>query len=214
MEIAIFQVMGRVPQRLVLAIAVVTAVAAWPAAASAQRVCWPGVKVPPFEVPAVTIPAKEIPGQTISIPALPPGCVGDACWAIPAVPNVTIPSITVPAVTIPAFTIPAITIPERCFDDEKTDVPPPSETTVRIRHYERIDATFSLSLSVAYWRQTGTSTLVPNYRAEGFGESNAAGHVKNQYVRSYFRSDGTFVPGYWRYGKSYGRATCTVIRCG
>jgi hypothetical protein len=208
-----FQVMGRVPRRLVLTIAVATAVAAWPAAASAQRVCWPGVKVPPFEVPALTIPAKEIPGKTISIPTVAPGCVGDTCWAIPTVPSVTIPSITIPAVTIPAIMIPGITLPERCFDAEKTDVLPPSETTVRVRNYQRIDASFSLALSVVYWRQTGASSLVPDYSAEGFGEANASSHVKNQYVRSYFRVDGTFVPGHWRYGKSDGRPTCKIIRC-
>jgi hypothetical protein len=205
--------MGRFPRRSVLAIAVVVAIAAWPATASAERVCWPGVNVPAFEIPALTIPAKEIPGKTISVPAIPGGCVGDVCWSVPTIPTITIPSVTIPAVTIPAVTIPAITIPERCFDTEKSDVLPPSETTVRVGHYEQIDGQFSLSLSVAYWRQTGTSSMAPNSRAEGFAEATASGHVKNQYVRSYFRRDGTFVPGYWRYASKGGRPTCKIVRC-
>lgn len=208
-----FLVMGGFQRRLLLTIAVVSAVVAWPAAASAQRVCWPGVKVPPIEIPAVTIPAKEIPGKAISIPPFPPGCVGDACWAISTVSVVTIPSITIPAVIIPAITIPGITVPERCFDVEDTDAPPPSETTVRIRNYQQIDSSFSLALSVVYWRQTGSSSLVPNYAAKGFGEATASGRVKNQYVRSYFRTDGTFVPGHWRRGTTGGRPTCKIIRC-
>ena len=208
-----FLPMGRFQRRLVLTIAVFAAVAAWPAAASAERVCWPGVKVPAFEIPAVTIPAKELPGKTITVPAVPGGCVGDVCWSVPTVPPITVPSVTIPAVIIPAITIPAITIPERCFDSEKSDALPPSETTVRVGHYERIDSSFSLSMSVAYWRQTGSSSMVPNTKAKGFGEVTASGHVKNQYVRSYFRRDGTFVPGYWRYATSSGRSTCKIVRC-
>src|SRR5262245_45408342 len=126
--------MGRFPRRTVLAVAVVVAIAAWPATASAERVCWPGVNVPAFEIPALTIPAKELPGTTISVPAIPGGCVGDVCWSVPAVPTITVPSVTIPAVTIPAVTIPAITIPERCFDTDASDVLPPSETTVRTGH--------------------------------------------------------------------------------
>ena len=205
--------MSSYARSLVLTIAAIAAVAAWPAVASAQRVCWPGVKVPPFEVPAVTIPAKEIPAKEIPIPTIPGGCVGDHCWTIPTIPAITIPAITIPAVTIPAFTIPGYTLPERCFDSDTTGAPPPSQTTVRVRNYQRLDSSFSLALSIAYWRQTGTSSMVPNHSAEGFGESDAAGFAKTQYVRSYIRSDRTFVPGHWRKATSDGRPTCKIIRC-
>jgi hypothetical protein len=214
-EIVILVVMGRLLRSLTLVAVAVAAVAAWPLTASAQRVCWPGVKVPPFEIPAVTIPAKEtpgkeIPGKEIVIPAITvPGVT------IPAItiPAITVPGVTIPAITIPAITIPGITVPERCFDTEKTDAPPPSETTVRIRNYHNVDSQFSLALSVAYWRQTGPSSMVPNYKAKGFAEATASGSVKNQYVRSYVRVDGTFVPGYWRHAKRDGRPTCKIIHC-
>jgi hypothetical protein len=49
--------------------------------------------------------------------------------------------------------------------------------------------------------------------AAGFGELNAAGFPKNQYVRSYVRRDGTFVHSYWRNSPSDGLPTCRVISC-
>jgi hypothetical protein len=181
-------------------------VTAWPAVANAQRVCWPEVKVPPVEISAITIPAKEIPAREITVPAIPG-------WVAPAIPAITIPAITIPAVSIPAFTIPGYTVPERCFDSEKTDALPPFKTSVRVRNYHHIDSSFSLALSVAYWRQTGPSSQVPDHSAEGFGESTAAGFAKNQYVRAYIRTNGTFVPGHWRHSTSDGRPTCKFIRC-
>jgi hypothetical protein len=197
----------------VVSIAAVTAITTWPAVANAERVCWPGVKVPPIEIPAVTIPAKEIPAKEIAIPTIPGGCVGDHCWTVPTLPAITIPAITIPAVTIPAFTIPAYTVPERCFDSVATDAPPPSETTVRIRNYQHVDSSFSLALSVAYWRQTGKSSMVPDYSADGFGETTASGFAKNQYVRAYVRTDGTFVPGHWIRAVTDGRPTCKIVFC-
>lgn len=197
--------MGRRTRNLTLTIAVISVTVAWPAAANAKQVCWPGVNVPPVEIPATTIPAKEIPARKITIPTIPG-------WVATTTPTITIPAITIPAVSIPAFTIPGYTVPERCFDS-KNDALPPSKTSVRVRNYHRIDSNFSLALSVAYWRQTGTSSLVPEHSAEGFGESTAAGFAKNQYVRAYIRTDGTFVPGRWRHGTSDGRPTCKFIRC-
>ena len=188
-----------------LTVAAITTVTAWPAVANAQRVCWPGVTVPPVEIPAITIPAREIPARQITIPAIP-GRVA------PTIPTITVPAITIPAVSIPAFTAPGYTVPERCFDS-KNDALPPSKTSVRVRNYHRIDSNFSLALSVAYWRQTGPSSLVPEHSAEGFGESTATGFAKNQYVRAYIRTDGTFVPGRWRHGTSNGRPACEFIRC-
>ena len=150
-----------------MTVAAIATVTAWPAVANAQRVCWPGVTVPPVEIPAITIPAREIPARQITIPAIP-GRVA------PTIPTITVPAITIPAVSIPAFTVPGYTVPERCFDSKK-DALPPSKTSVRVRNYHRIDSNFSLALSVAYWRQTGPSSLVPEHSAEGFGESTAAG---------------------------------------
>ena len=205
--------MGRRTRNLTLTIAVISVTVAWPAAASAKVVCWPGVDVPPVYVPALTIPGKEIPAKELPLPTIPGGCVGDTCWKGATMPVVTIPAITIPAVTIPAVTIPGYTIPARCFDTNKTEAPPPSETTVRVRSYTRIDSQFSLALSIAYWRQTGNSSSVPSHAARGFGEVNAAGHVKNQYVRPYLRRNGTFVPGHWRYGNIEGQPTCKIIHC-
>lgn len=130
--------MGRRTRNLTLTIAAISVTVAWPAAASAKQVCWPGVDVPTVHLPALTIPGKEIPG---------------------------------------------------------------------------IDSQFSLALSIAYWRQTGDSSSVPSHAARGFGQVNAAGRVTNQYVRPYLRSNGTFVPGHWRYGKADGQRTCKIIRC-
>jgi hypothetical protein len=192
---------------------VISVAFAWPAAASAGQVCWPGINVPPVELPALTIPAKEIPAKELPLPTVPPACVGDICWKAPMVPTLTIPAITIPAVTIPAVTIPAYTVPARCFDTDKSETPRLSKTTVRVRHYDRIDSHFSLMLSVAYWRQTGASTSVPSYAAEGFAEVNAAGALRNQYVRPYLRDNGTFVPGHWRHGRTAGQPTCKIIRC-
>ena len=205
--------MGRHTRNLTLTIAVIAVTVAWPAAASAKQVCWPGVDVPPVHLPALTIPGKEIPAKDLPLPTISGGCLGDTCWKGPTMPVVTIPAITIPAVTIPAVTIPGYTIPARCYDTDETEAPPPSKTTVRVRSYNRIDSQFSLALSVAYWRQTGDSSSVPSHAAGGFGEVNAAGHVKNQYVRAYVRSNGTFVPGHWRYGNADGQPTCKIIRC-
>ena len=154
--------MTRYRRGLVLTVTAITTVTAWPAVANAQRVCWPGVNVAPVEIPATTIPAKEIPAREITIPTIPG-------WVAPTTPTITIPAITIPAVSIPAFTIPGHTVPERCFDSEKTDALSPSKTSVRVRNYHRIDSSFSLALSIAYWRQTGPSSLVPDHSAEGFG---------------------------------------------
>jgi len=205
--------MGRHTRNLTLTLAVIAVTVAWPAAASAKQVCWPGVDVPPVHLPALTIPGKEIPAKELPLPTIPGGCLGDTCWKGPTMPVVTIPAITIPAVTIPAVTIPGYTIPARCYDTDKTEAPAPSKTTVRVRSYNRIDSQFSLALSIAYWRQTGNSSSVPSHAARGFAEVNTAGHVKNQYVRPYLRSNGTFVPGHWRYGNADGQPTCTIIRC-
>jgi hypothetical protein len=66
---------------------------------------------------------------------------------------------------------------------------------------------------------------IPSYRSYGssgyyrpsypsyYGQLNRAGYPKTQYVSPYFRSNGTYVGGYWRNSPSDGLHTCWVIRC-
>ena len=37
--------------------------------------------------------------------------------------------------------------------------------------------------------------------------------AKNQYVRAYVRTDGTFVPGHWIRAVTDGRPTCKIVFC-
>ena len=168
--------MGRRTRNLTLTIAVISVTVAWPAAANAKQVCWPGVNVPPVEIPATTIPAKEIPARKITIPTIPG-------WVATTTPTITIPAITIPAVSIPAFTIPGYTVPERCFDSEKTDALPPSKTSVRVRNYHRIDSSFSLALSIAYWRQTGPEQPGPRPQRRGLRQVDS-GRARQEPVRA------------------------------
>ena len=46
-----------------------------------------------------------------------------------------------------------------------------------------------------------------------YGQLNGAGFPKNQWVRPYYRSSGTYVPGYWRNSPNDGLPTCRIIRC-
>lgn len=43
-----------------------------------------------------------------------------------------------------------------------------------------------------------TDYYYPSYNYSGYGSFNDAGCVKDQYVSGYFRSNGTYVSGYWR----------------
>lgn len=86
-------------------------------------------------------------------------------------------------------------------------------TTVRVSNYAAIDPGYSPTLTGAYWNSAGQGVSVPDTTAPGFGEFNAAGFPKNQYVRPYFRSDGTYVSGYWRNSPSDGLPTCQLITC-
>jgi hypothetical protein len=83
---------------------------------------------------------------------------------------------------------------------------------VRVRNYAQVDPLFDASLSGTYWDSSVYATM-PDFAAPGFGGFNAAGFPKNQYVRPYFRRDGTFVSGYWRNSPSDGLPTCHIIRC-
>jgi len=117
----------------------------------------------------------------------------------------------VPPVDIPARTIPAQHLPGGCLTTSAAFAP--AATTVRIAGYSAIDPSFSPSLSNAYWRSAGTTVSIPDVTAPGFGELNAAGFPRNQYVRAYLRRDGTYVSGYWRNSPTDGLPTCHIIRC-
>jgi hypothetical protein len=123
-------------------------------------------------------------------------------------PALDYPAQTYPAVDIPAQTIPGTTIPGQCFDADT--YLPPSQTTVRVSAYGALDKNFNQTLSNEYWQNAGS---IPDYTAPGFGQVNGAGFPKNQYVRSYFRHDGTYVHGYWRNSPSDGLPTCQIIDC-
>ena len=86
-------------------------------------------------------------------------------------------------------------------------------TTVRVSNYTAVDPQFSRALSRRYWDSAGPGASVPDSSASGFGQENAAGFPKNQYVRPYMRRDGTLVSGYWRNDPTDGLPTCHVISC-
>lgn len=87
------------------------------------------------------------------------------------------------------------------------------QTTVRVANYGALDPSYSPTLTQRYWSSDIQSISTPDPSAPGFGELNAAGFPKNQYVRPYMRSDGTLVSGYWRNSPSDGLPTCEVIAC-
>ena len=86
-------------------------------------------------------------------------------------------------------------------------------TTVRTTGYAATDQSYSPSLTEQYWNSDPRGTSTPDPTAPGFGDFNAAGFPKNQYVRPYVRRDGTVVTGYWRNSPSDGLPTCQVITC-
>ena len=107
--------------------------------------------------------------------------------------------------------IPASTIPGSCID-----VPSDfalSSTTIRTDGYDALDPDYSARLTTNYWDDIGVANLAPDPTATGFGQYNAAGFPRNQYVRPYVRRNGTTVSGYWRNSPTDGLPTCTVIRC-
>jgi hypothetical protein len=170
-------------------------------ATKAQRVCWPG-----FTIPAVTIPAVTIPAVTIRAVTVPGFCFGGTCY-----PAQHLPAQHLPAQRLPAQHLPAQHVSGACFDSSYA--PAPAQTTVRVRNYKAIDPMYSPQLSTSYWAGAGAAASYPDVAAPGFGELNAAGFPKNQYVRPYLRRDGTYVSGYWRNSPTDGLPTCTIIRC-
>jgi hypothetical protein len=121
------------------------------------------------------------------------------------------PSQRIAPVDIPSQVIPGQSIPGGCLDVPAAFTP--SHTTVRVSGYPKIDPSFSAPLSQQYWNAAGSGSEIPNPTAPGFGELNAAGFPKDQYVRSYVRRDGTMVSGYWRNSPNDGLPTCRVISC-
>jgi len=188
--------------------------------AQAARVCLPGVTLPAVRLPAVQLPPVYLPPVD-----LPGGCIGDYCY-----PPTHIPGRHIPGQYIPAQYIPGQRIPGSCYSDTAggqlnvssaalggtVRVPAafsPLRSTVRVRNYRVIDPSYSAELSSSYWRRSGPSVSIPDVTASGFGELNAAGFPKNQYVRGYIRRDGTVVSGYWRNSPTDGLPTCRVISC-
>lgn len=167
-------------------------------AAAGGEFCWPETVLPSVTIDEVYIPETTIPETTIG--------------------GVTYPARTLPERYIPARTIPARTIPGQCFDVGAGFLPP-WETSVLVDGYAGLDPDFDQVLSDDYWSSapsldTGyTAADIPDYSATGYGELNAAGYPKNQYVKSYYRRDGTLVSAYWRNSPSDGLPTCRVISC-
>jgi hypothetical protein len=180
-------------------------------AAVKQRVCYPGFTIPAVTIPAVTIPAVTIPAVTIPAVTIPRTCFGGVCYPAQHLPAQHLPAQHLPAQHLPAQYLPAVHVAKSCFN--VATVFAPTHTTVRVRNYDRLDRSFSPSLSSKYWAGGGSATSYPNPFASGFGGYNAAGFPKNQYVRSYFRRDGTFVHSYWRNSPTDGLPTCHIIRC-
>jgi hypothetical protein len=203
-----------------VAVAIIASLSA-SVSAEAGRVCWPGFTIPTVTIPAVTIPAVTIPAVTIpavTIPAvtIPATCIGGTCYPAqhyPAqhYPAQHYPAQHYPAQHYPAKRVPGQRVPGTCFNS--ASAPAPAQTSVRVSRYGVVDPMFSPQLSRRYWRTAGPTVSYPNVYASGFGGLNAAGFPKNQYVRSYFRRDGTFVHSYWRNSPTDGLPTCRIIRC-
>lgn len=116
-----------------------------------------------------------------------------------------------PAVDVGDYHIPAQTIEGGCYD-ASDDFLPDNTTYLADEDYADIDRSYSAGLTRRYW-SSDPSTAYPDYSAPGFGEHNAAGYPRNQYVRAYVRRDGTYVSGYWRNSPADGLPTCRIVNC-
>jgi len=162
------------------------------AGAPTKKVCIPETRLPAVHSPSVHLPAVTLPAFT-------------------DFQGKTHPARRIPGRRIPARTIPGRTIGGQCF--EVTSEFGPRHTSILSDGYERVDPDFSADLTESYWNEAGKASMIPDYTATGFGEANAAGFPKNQYVRPYVRRDGTHVSGYWRNSPTDGLPTCRVISC-
>jgi hypothetical protein len=188
-----------------------TAVLLFPVNAFAAKTCWPSAKIPAVTIPAVTIPAVTIPAVTIPAVTIPGSCFGGTCYPAQSYPAQSYPAHSYPSHSYASTTIPASVIPGGCYSIGRAFST--ANTTIRFSNYKGIDAAFSPRITNQYWRKTGFSSSIPDPSAPGYGGYNAAGFPKNQYVKSYFRSDGTQVSGYWRNSSSDGLPTCSIINC-
>ncbi len=169
--------------------------------AQAATACWPATRLPAVSLPPTTIPGVTIPASTI-----PPSCFAGTCY-----PGHHYAAVTYPATTIPGAYIAATTIPGGCYT--VAAVFSIRNTTIRSSGYRGLDAVFSARLTNRYWGRTGSASAVPDPSAPGYGSYNAAGFPRNEFVKTYFRSDGTMVSGYWRNSSSDGLPTCLTIDC-
>jgi hypothetical protein len=67
-----------------------------------------------------------------------------------------------------------------------------------------------------YYRPVHFTYLPTRYgysRSSYYGQLNAAGFPKNQYVSGYITRSGRYVGGYWRNSPSDAYPTCKIIRC-
>ena len=166
------------------------------------RVCYPAVDLPAVTLPAVTLPAVTLPAVTI-----PAAKLGGTSY-----PAQHYPEQHHPAQHYPAQHYAAQHYDGSCFDAPKAFAPQ-STSLLPSQAYASVDPSYSPALTTRYWGAADTSTSPPDPTAPGFGEFNAAGFPKNQYVRPYVRTDGTYVSGYWRNSPDDGLPTCMVISC-
>ena len=192
----------------------------------------PAVTLPSLMLPTTSLPATVLPTTTLPSVTIPPVTVGGRTIPGRTIPGRVIPGRTIPGRTIPGRLIPGRTIPGRTLQGyclslsggtatlqtsgQTSSLPAafaPPHLQTRIRNYASLDSYFSQSLTSRYWSTARSTISIPDVGAAGFGEFNAAGFPKNQYVRSYVRSDQTVVSGYWRNSSSDGLPTCRVISC-
>ena len=166
------------------------------------RVCYSAVDLPAVTLPAVTLPAVTLPAVTI-----PAASIDGTHY-----PAQHYPAQHYPAQHYPAQHYPAQHYNGGCFDAPKAFAPQ-NTSMLPAQAYDSVDPSYSPTLTTRYWSAAGTSTSPPDPAAPGFGEFNAAGFPKNQYVRPYVRSDGTYVSSYWRNSPDDGLPTCKVISC-
>lgn len=156
------------------------------------RICYPSATLPAVALPASNLPATTIPALDFE--------------------GVHYPAQHLVAQHIPAVHLPAQRVAGGCFDVlpqfalTNTSLLPSTD-------YGAVDPNYSPALTQRYWQLAGSAIDDPDPAAPGFGEENAAGFPKNEYVRSYVRQDGTVVSGYWRNSSSDGLPTCHIITC-
>jgi hypothetical protein len=167
------------------------------------------VNIPAIDIPAVDIPAVDIPA--ITVPGNPPQHYPAQHYPAQHYPAQDYPAQHYSAQHYSAVRTNARHLARTCIDAPA--VFSPVRTAVRVSHYAVIDPQFASTLTARYWSLAGSSVSSPDPTAAGFGQVNAAGFPKNQYVRSYVRRDGTFVGGYWRNSPTDGLPTCRIISC-